>query len=102
MSAEAVFSEPWEAQAFALALILHRSGVFTWGEWTAALSAQIAVARDAGESDSASYYRCWLATLEKFAIEKHLATAVELSARKDAWDRAARATPHGKPIRLSR
>jgi len=102
VSAEAPFREPWEAQAFALALMLHRSGVFTWSEWTAALSAHIAAARDAGDSESGSYYRCWLATLEKFAIEKHLATAAELSARKDAWDRAARATPHGKPIRLPR
>ena len=95
-----VFREPWEAQAFALALMLHKSGVFTWREWTAALSEQIAAAGDSGEPDSDGYYRCWLATLEKLAIEKHLATAAELSARKDAWDRAARETPHGKPIRL--
>lgn len=33
-----VFREPWEAQAFALALALHERGAFTWTEWAAALS----------------------------------------------------------------
>jgi len=33
-----VFAEPWQAQAFALALQLHEQGAFTWTEWAAALS----------------------------------------------------------------
>jgi len=36
-----VFREPWEAQAFALALSLHERGVFAWNEWATALSAEI-------------------------------------------------------------
>jgi hypothetical protein len=28
-----VFREPWEAQAFAIAVALEGRGVFTWGEW---------------------------------------------------------------------
>ena len=32
-----VFREPWEAQAFALAVALHERGVFTWPEWAQAL-----------------------------------------------------------------
>ena len=31
-----VFREPWEAQAFAMTLVLHERGVFTWKEWAAA------------------------------------------------------------------
>jgi hypothetical protein len=31
-----VFREPWEAQAFALALSLSERGVFSWKEWAAA------------------------------------------------------------------
>jgi hypothetical protein len=32
-----VFREPWEAQAFALALSLHERGVFSWSEWATVL-----------------------------------------------------------------
>ena len=28
-----VFREPWEAQAFAMAVSLHERGLFTWPEW---------------------------------------------------------------------
>ena len=40
-----VFAEPWQAQAFAMAIQLHERGLFTWPEWAAALSAQIAAAQ---------------------------------------------------------
>ena len=36
-----VFREPWEAQAFAMALALHQRGVFTWPQWAATLSDEI-------------------------------------------------------------
>ena len=36
-----VFREPWEAQAFAMALSLHRHGLFTWPEWAATLADEI-------------------------------------------------------------
>ena len=98
-----VFREPWEAQAFALAVQLHAAGHFTWKEWAARLAAEIAAARARGEVDDGSrYYRHWLAGLEAIAAEKGLVTAGELSARRDAWDRAARETPHGQPIELRR
>jgi Nitrile hydratase beta subunit len=41
---EPVFREPWEAQAFAMAVLLHQRGLFTWKEWAQALAAQIAAA----------------------------------------------------------
>ena len=46
------------------------------------------------------YYRHWLAALESLVVEKGAATARGLAERRDAWDRAARATPHGQPILL--
>lgn len=96
-----VFDEPWQAQAFAMAVKLHERGVFTWNEWAAALSGEIWRAQAAGDPDSGStYYRHWLATLERLVVEKGLGTAGALSERKDAWDRAAPATPHGRPILL--
>ena len=33
-----VFREPWEAQAFSMALALHQRGVSTWPEWAATLA----------------------------------------------------------------
>ena len=43
-----VFAEPWQAHAFAMAVQLHERGLFTWPEWAAALTAQIAAAQAAG------------------------------------------------------
>jgi nitrile hydratase accessory protein len=96
-----VFRAPWEAQAFAMAVMLHERGYFTWKEWTAHLSDEIAAARAAGDPDDGSrYYYYWLAALEKLVAEKRLIKPDELATRKDEWDRAARETPHGQPIEL--
>ena len=36
-----VFRAPWEARAFAMALALHKRGLFSWPEWTATLADEI-------------------------------------------------------------
>jgi nitrile hydratase accessory protein len=98
-----VFKAPWEAQAFGLVLVLYERGCFSWSEWAGRLGAEIAAARERGEPDDGSrYYEHWLAALEKLVADKGLTGFSELLARKDEWDRAARATPHGKPIELPR
>lgn len=96
-----VFRAPWEAQAFGLTLTLFERGCFTWKEWSGHLSAEIAAALERGEVDDGSrYYEYWLAALEKLVAQKGLTTFAEMLVRKYEWDRAARATPHGKPIVL--
>jgi nitrile hydratase accessory protein len=96
-----VFAEPWEAQAFALAVALHERGVFTWPEWAEALAAEIARAQAAGDPDTGTtYYRHWLAALERLVAQKELADADTLQRYADAWGRAADRTPHGTPIEL--
>jgi nitrile hydratase accessory protein len=96
-----VFREPWEAQAFAMALALHERGVFTWPEWAAALAAEIKRAQAAGDPDTGeTYYRHWLATLEGLISAKGVATSETLHRYRDAWDHAADRTPHGAPIEL--
>jgi nitrile hydratase accessory protein len=96
-----VFREPWEAQAFAMALALHERGAFTWSEWAAALAVEIKAAQAQGDPDTGeTYYQHWLAALEKLVAAKALSSAAELATRRDQWDRAARATPHGQPIAL--
>jgi hypothetical protein len=64
-----------------MTLTLFDGGCFSWEEWAQYLGAEIAA-------------------LEKLSIAKGLTTRGEMLARKDEWDRAARATPHGKPIVL--
>jgi nitrile hydratase accessory protein len=96
-----VFREPWEAHAFAMALTLHERGLFTWKEWAEALAAEIKAAQAAGDPDTGeTYYRHWLATLEKMVASKGVATPATLARYRDAWDHAADRTPHGKPIEL--
>ena len=96
-----VFAEPWQAQAFAMTLQLHQRGLFSWPEWAAALSAQIAAAQAAGDADLGdTYYHHWLAALESLVSAKGAAQADELAHCALAWDHAADRTPHGQPIVL--
>jgi nitrile hydratase accessory protein len=96
-----VFGEPWQAQAFALAVRLSAQGHFTWKEWAAALADELKAAADRGEPDNGSrYYHHWLATLERLVTEKHLSDPEAMLARKEAWAEAYRRTPHGKPVQL--
>jgi nitrile hydratase accessory protein len=96
-----VFREPWEAQAFAMALALHARGLFTWSEWAQTLADEIKRAQAAGDADSGeTYYRHWLATLERLVASKGVTTSETLHRYRDAWDHAADRTPHGSPIEL--
>jgi nitrile hydratase accessory protein len=96
-----VFREPWEAQAFATAVALHERGVFTWSEWAQLLGDEIKSAQRAGDPDTgATYYRHWLAALERMVAAKGVADGAMLARYHDAWDRAADRTPHGTPIEL--
>jgi nitrile hydratase accessory protein len=96
-----VFREPWEAQAFAMALALHERGLFTWTEWAATLADEIKRAQAAGDPDTGeTYYRHWLAALERIVAEKGVAAPETLARYYEAWDRAADRTPHGTPIEL--
>lgn len=97
-----VFREPWEAQAFAIALALGEKGVFSWKEWTAALAEEISRAQAAGDPDTGeSYYHHWLAALERIVTSNGLTTDATLKRYHDAWDAAADRTPHGHPIELT-
>jgi nitrile hydratase accessory protein len=96
-----VFAEPWQAQAFALAVTLSDRGYFTWKEWAAALADELQLAANRGEPDDGSrYYEHWLAALERLVTVKGLADPTVLLARKEAWAAAYRNTPHGQPVEL--
>lgn len=96
-----VFAEPWQAQAFALAVKLSESGHFTWKEWASALADELKAAADRGEPDDGSrYYEHWLAVLERLVTERGLTHSAEMVERKEAWVDAYQHTPHGKPVEL--
>jgi nitrile hydratase accessory protein len=97
-----VFAEPWQAQAFALAVKLSEQGYFSWTEWAEALGAELKAAAERGEPDDGSrYYEHWLAALERLVVEKGLTDQDAMRERKEAWTEAYLHTPHGKPVELS-
>jgi nitrile hydratase accessory protein len=97
-----VFAEPWQAQAFALAVKLSEQGPFTWKEWAAALANELKAAADRGEPDDGThYYEHWLAALERLVVEKGLTDREAMHERKEAWAEAYLHTPHGKPVELN-
>jgi len=96
-----VFKEPWEAQAFAMVLDLYDKGHFTWNEWVETISAEIAAAKARGEPDLGdTYYRHWLAALERIVAAKGLSSSSELEQRREAWRHADEHRDFGAPIEL--
>lgn len=95
----AEFAEPWQARAFAMAVLASRAGCFTWSEWTLALSRELQRASDP-QSSPTSYFECWLAALQSLLVGKGSIGQSELRERKDAWADACRRTPHGVPVSL--
>lgn len=96
---EPIFSEPWQAQAFALTVTVHQQGLFTWEEWATCLSEEIAADKAAGgPADGSNYYALWLAALERLARDKGAVSGSELATLKEAWKDNYIATPHGQPV----
>ena len=95
--AEPVFAEPWEAQAFALAVALQERGAVHGDRVGRRRSAP----RSPPDRRTRPYYEHWLAALESLLAAKGLADADTLARCRDAWARAAARTPHGAPIELA-
>jgi len=96
-----IFAEPWQAQAFALAVKLSEQGYFTWKEWATMLANELKAAEERGAPDDGTrYYNHWVAALEKLVTEKGLTESQTLEERKDAWADAYHHIPHGQPVVL--
>jgi len=96
------FAEPWQARAFAIAVIAAQRGCFTWSEWTQSLGREL---RGASDTDpkvaETNYFDCWLSALQSLLLAKGAVGEAELHERKHAWEDAYRRTPHGVPVSLS-
>ena len=95
------FAEPWQARAFAIAVLASRQGCFSWSEWTHALSRELRGIADPDPQVAAErYFDCWLAALQSLLVGKGALAQAELHERKHAWEDAYRRTPHGTPVNL--
>jgi nitrile hydratase accessory protein len=95
-----VFAEPWQAQAFALAVKLSEQGHFTWREWAATLASELGAAAKRGEPDDGShYYDHWLAALEHLVQAKGLLDGAALVERKEGLSGFQRDTALYTPLR---
>ena len=96
-----IFAAPWHAEAFAMVVALNEAGHLDWSDWAATLSRALEANATTDNTEDA-YYTAWLDALEEILDRSGLIGEQERLARVQAWDRAARATPHGQPIRLDR
>ncbi len=91
-----VFAAPWEAETFALALMLSSRGLYSWREWTKVLGEELA---RSGANPSGSYLH-WLTGLERLAVARGIVDEAALDMRKREWIEAFLSTPHGQPVEL--
>jgi nitrile hydratase accessory protein len=82
-----VFCAPWAARAFAMALKLNQDGLFSWPEWVAVFSAELASSEHgphalAGDADD--YYECWVNALEKILAGKGILDTSTLEASRES------------------
>jgi nitrile hydratase accessory protein len=95
------FREPWQAEAFALAVALQDRGLITAREWADALGAAIRAAQAGGDPDTGdTYWRHWLAALETLLAAKWLASPVVVAARAGSLAAAAAAKAHPAQLAL--
>jgi nitrile hydratase accessory protein len=77
-----VFTAPWEARAFAIALGLSQAGLFTWDEFRVRLMAEVGASDRVRERDGTNrqgeYYEHFLRALEAVVMQKGIATRSEL------------------------
>jgi len=78
---------------------LHDRGLFSWGEWADALSAE--VKRPHRDPNGGDYYDCWVEALAGLLERNGIADAATVLGLQQSWQRAAEATPHGEPIELA-
>jgi nitrile hydratase accessory protein len=96
MTLDRGFDAPWQAQAFAMVEALKASGRLSGADWAERLGAELA----AGQINPEDYWTCYLHAFEAMLAETGFAPPQQVEDLTQAWHRAARATPHGKPITL--
>ena len=83
LAPEAVFGEPWEARAFAVAVALCEAGQFQWGEIPAESDCRNRRSGKTGRTTKGGtdYYLHWLDALTRLLDAKGIVLGPELEAR---------------------
>jgi nitrile hydratase accessory protein len=98
---KAVFDEPWQAQALALADTMVQAGHLTTTEWAEALSGALREGEVQGAPDTLETYYCAvLHALERLCEARAGISGDDRALRRAAWEAAYRRTPHGQPVEL--
>jgi nitrile hydratase accessory protein len=85
VNGELIFSAPWEATVFALAVALSDAGRFDWREFHQQLIAEIQQwEHQPQQAEDWDYYERWLAALEHVLCRSGLLTQCELHGRAAA------------------
>jgi len=101
MDGEPVFDEPWQAQVLAMVDTLIANGVIEASVWSDTLGSELKKAQLSGASDNiTTYYKAVLQALEQLLDLYTEISETEVSNKRDAWEQAYRATPHGQPVKL--
>lgn len=79
-----VFTEPWEAKAFAIVVTLSNNGFFTWSEWVDCFSEHVAAATRVEVSGGTpkKYYEQWVDAAEELLVAKGLTSTEQLFAKR--------------------
>ena len=101
MDGEPVFDEPWQAQVLAMVDTLIADGVIEATAWSDSLGNELKKAQRLGASDDITiYYEAVLQALEQLLDRNTDISGSEVSNKRDAWEQAYLATPHGQPVKL--
>ena len=101
MDGEPVFDEPWQAQVLAMVDTLIANGTIEATAWSDSLGNELKKAQRLGASDDiTTYYEAVLQALEQLLDRNTDISGSEVSNKRDAWEQAYLATPHGQPVKL--
>ena len=96
-----VLTDPWQAEALALADTLVNQGLFSANDWSEALGQSLREAQaDTSTDHQQTYYLCVLETLERLLARHSDIDATALASKRADWEQAYRSTPHGQPVLL--
>ena len=96
-----IFSEPWQAELFAITLNLHEKGLFNWASWTEKLGGSLKRDKNTSKDDLEHYFLSWLSALEETLLEKKVTELTKIVTIEKAWKDAISKTPHGKKVEIS-
>ncbi len=75
--------------------------MFSWADWTRALSAAVAeIEAGGGAIDGRTHSEAWLTALEALSVARGAVDPETLRSRTAAWREAYLHTPHGEPVTL--